>query len=432
MIHFHEVPEKAFLCIRAAGGKDLRELEVTLVRDVYGRIQVVLDRLPESGEDTLADTLRTALERELGSYFNGSVWIPSAERDTVHEALVNLTREERTEWTPDSSHPDDPKWYMVERHICKSSWREPARQVPWPFRPESPAIVAFYSFKGGVGRTTALAVVAAILARRGYRVAVIDFDLEAPGVDTLLVPDAEPALGVLDYLLEKPLNRKGLKLRGMLQSCNDPRIVGDGPPISIVGAGSVDEHFIEKLARLDVERLVREDEGTNVLRDLFKETRSEVSPDLVLIDSRAGLHDLGGLAVAQVSHLAIVISTDSEQSYRGLREVVRVFGQHEKEDPVPVKVVQGLLTQSDERVRSQSRQRFHEKTYDIFRELYYREGEVPDIKEIGLPHNPILIDDYPALRTLLPWDAWNGIEPLFRILAEELISVTGRKPVGGR
>src|SRR5262245_39774538 len=44
-------------------------------------------------------------------------------------------------------------------------------------------IVTFYSFKGGVGRTMALANVAALLARWGRKVLVIDWDLEAPGLE---------------------------------------------------------------------------------------------------------------------------------------------------------------------------------------------------------------------------------------------------------
>ena len=43
-------------------------------------------------------------------------------------------------------------------------------------------VTTFYSYKGGVGRTMALANVAALLAEIGRRVLVVDFDLEAPGV----------------------------------------------------------------------------------------------------------------------------------------------------------------------------------------------------------------------------------------------------------
>jgi MinD-like ATPase involved in chromosome partitioning or flagellar assembly len=44
-------------------------------------------------------------------------------------------------------------------------------------------IVTFYSFKGGMGRTMALANIAVLLVRRGLRVLAADWDLEAPGLD---------------------------------------------------------------------------------------------------------------------------------------------------------------------------------------------------------------------------------------------------------
>ena len=44
-------------------------------------------------------------------------------------------------------------------------------------------VYTFYSFKGGVGRTMALANVAALLAKWGHSVLVVDWDLEAPGLE---------------------------------------------------------------------------------------------------------------------------------------------------------------------------------------------------------------------------------------------------------
>jgi len=43
-------------------------------------------------------------------------------------------------------------------------------------------IVTFYSFKGGVGRSMALANVGFLAAMNGLRVLVMDWDLEAPGL----------------------------------------------------------------------------------------------------------------------------------------------------------------------------------------------------------------------------------------------------------
>lgn len=44
------------------------------------------------------------------------------------------------------------------------------------------SIITFYSYKGGVGRTMAVANIAVLLARKGLRVLVVDWDLEAPGL----------------------------------------------------------------------------------------------------------------------------------------------------------------------------------------------------------------------------------------------------------
>jgi hypothetical protein len=66
-------------------------------------------------------------------------------------------------------------------------------------------IVTFYSFKGGTGRTTALANTAWILASAGYRVLVVDWDLESPGLHRFFEPflDAETVAdnsGVIDMV----------------------------------------------------------------------------------------------------------------------------------------------------------------------------------------------------------------------------------------
>jgi hypothetical protein len=56
--------------------------------------------------------------------------------------------------------------------------------------------ITFYSFKGGVGRSMALINTAGILAgHRGFRVLVLDLDLEAPGL-TYLDPESPDATKV--------------------------------------------------------------------------------------------------------------------------------------------------------------------------------------------------------------------------------------------
>ena len=61
-------------------------------------------------------------------------------------------------------------------------------------------VVTFYAYKGGTGRTMALANVAWILAENGKRVLVADWDLESPSLHRYLAP----------FLNVNPANEPGI------------------------------------------------------------------------------------------------------------------------------------------------------------------------------------------------------------------------------
>src|SRR5512139_417441 len=68
-------------------------------------------------------------------------------------------------------------------------------------------VVTFYSYKGGTGRTMAIANVAWILAANGKRVLMVDWDLESPGLDRFFAPFIDPsavtaAFGVIELIQE--------------------------------------------------------------------------------------------------------------------------------------------------------------------------------------------------------------------------------------
>src|SRR5215470_14997629 len=69
--------------------------------------------------------------------------------------------------------------------------------------PAEGRIFTFYSYKGGTGRTMALANIAWILASRSKRVLIIDWDVEAPGLHRYFAPFlSDPALSETDGLIE--------------------------------------------------------------------------------------------------------------------------------------------------------------------------------------------------------------------------------------
>ena len=181
-------------------------------------------------------------------------------------------------------------WYKLERTFSKSAWLSETAQPPWDLDdPAHPAIVAFYSFKGGVGRTTALAAAAMLLARAGRRVAVVDLDLEAPGLGSLL-----------------------------------RALVGDGPGIVVFPAGQTNAAFLEKIARLDFEKFVAQPH--NPLTQLLEQIRAAYTLDFILLDVRSGLHDLGGLSLNGASHLDVLFGLGTVQSWDGLGLVLPLLG----------------------------------------------------------------------------------------------------------
>ena len=70
-----------------------------------------------------------------------------------------------------------------------------------------------FSYKGGVGRSMALANVAAVLSQLGRRVLIVDWDLEAPGIENYfteapskLIDSPHRPAGVVDLIVA---NRAG-------------------------------------------------------------------------------------------------------------------------------------------------------------------------------------------------------------------------------
>lgn len=74
---------------------------------------------------------------------------------------------------------------------------------------ESPIVATFYSLRGGVGRTTALAHTAYALAKQGISVLCIDMDLEAPGLAAMFDVESQvhSNLGVVHLLTQADIRQ---------------------------------------------------------------------------------------------------------------------------------------------------------------------------------------------------------------------------------
>jgi MinD-like ATPase involved in chromosome partitioning or flagellar assembly len=308
-----------------------------VVRDLRGRLRLLIDpapvvpAAPQPSVDVAA--LEAQLTQELGEYFAPPVWSTrSARRDEARLAGVLIGK--ATEW-PAPTFVDlvsgvtvtsRVRWKKLERRLSKQAWLESSgSKPPWDLAATTPSIVTFYSFKGGVGRTTALLACAWQLARAGKKVVVIDLDLEAPGLGTLC--EAKTDRGVVDLLVDRLATGSG-GLDGAIAE-RAPAFGADGERISVIPAGRLDGAYLEKLARLDFVgdsspvTLLGAAGGTGgqspieeALRNILLAVR-RLGPDYILLDSRAGLHDLAGLSLHNLAHVDVLVGRATEQCYVG-------------------------------------------------------------------------------------------------------------------
>ena len=192
-------------------------------------------------------------------------------------------------------------------------------------------ITSFYSFKGGVGRSMALVNVAVELANRGRGVLVVDFDLEAPGLDTFdVTTPRDPVPGMVDFVSEY-LDSGQAPDAARFVSETPADFDDTGGRLWIMPSGR-HATYAQRLSQIDWGALYAERDGYLLFEDLKEQWRQAINPDYVLIDSRTGHTDIGGICTRQLPDAVVILFFPNEQNLRGLTRVVREI-RSEAEEP---------------------------------------------------------------------------------------------------
>jgi MinD-like ATPase involved in chromosome partitioning or flagellar assembly len=179
-------------------------------------------------------------------------------------------------------------------------------------------VVTFYSYKGGVGRSFALANVAAALAGWGYRVLCIDWDLEAPGLGMYFRRWLDPQRpGLLEFLEDVTAGRE-LDRTPAVTTVEMP---GREDRLHLIASGRQDDAYEARIQDIDWAALYEHHQFGTILEDL--RTRWTTGYDFVLIDSRTGVTDIGGICTAQLPDILVFMFTANHQSLEGAIRVVR-------------------------------------------------------------------------------------------------------------
>lgn len=291
-----------------------------ILRDAGGRLSIVL---PERVNEPELERSALALSAAIGAYARQDSVIVDAEYPGAQRLLNEAGQRPPTTVGRFAIQ-------LLDRRIVGSDWL----RSPTDAFGKTPRIV-FASLKGGVGRSTALCVVAAHLSRKGRRVLAIDFDLEAPGIGSMILDENElPEFGMLDYLVEAGLSNVDDQF--ITELTGDSFLGAGGARVSVVpaiGRRTLEhpENALAKIARAYLD--APQENGspktiTDQLSDLLTRYEALGAYDVVLIDGRSGLHETTASLILGIGAEVLLFGLDQPQTYQGYRLLMGQLSQY--------------------------------------------------------------------------------------------------------
>ncbi len=192
-------------------------------------------------------------------------------------------------------------------------------------------VVTFYSYKGGTGRTLAATNFAVYLAKLGLNVVILDFDLDAPGVDSKFPGFSLPQgqKGLIDYVLH--FQRSGQSAGGIKEfACQIPLNSQRRPSsLHLIPAGDyLSNSYAAQLNELNWSVIFSpERDGVGFFQGFLSQIESDLSPDVVVIDSRTGFSEIGGLCTQQLADETVILSSLAAESIKMTRHLSQLIRQ---------------------------------------------------------------------------------------------------------
>ncbi|MGA7409152.1 MAG: hypothetical protein WBW33_01635, partial [Bryobacteraceae bacterium] len=267
--------------------------------------------------------------------------------------------------------------------------------------------VTFYSYKGGTGRSMALANVACLLgqelAKSGGKVCVIDWDLEAPGLHRYF-PVAEVAEnadrpGIIDYFADIRQNLDDESYQ-KLREPDGWRVLDEKAPlfphivenaaagVDLIKAGRFGPDYADRVASFDWADFYRSrHEVFTVLRDLLG-----ARYQWCLIDSRTGLSDVSGVCTMLMPEKLVAAFTPNRQSVDGMLDLVNKAVEYRRRsnDPRPLAVfpLPSRIVTEEHKLLQEAQTTYRAKFEQCFQRAYgigrCDLGEY--FEEVAIPH----------------------------------------------
>ncbi|MBM3757107.1 MAG: ParA family protein [Acidobacteria bacterium] len=231
-------------------------------------------------------------------------------------------------------------------------------------------VYTFYSYKGGVGRSMALSNVAALMAKAGHKVLVVDWDLEAPGLEKFFAkaqPDVIAQRAKTPGIVDLILAAEPIDWRKCVISVD---VGSNGSRVHLITAGQSGADYTQRLHSIDFEAFFREKNLGRYIESLREQWLAEY--DFVLIDSRTGVTDIGGICTVQLADVLVLLFTTTESSVEGIKQIVERAREQQQRLPVDRQTLIAVPVPARDESRTEyARSRdWKEKFAIAFSELY--------------------------------------------------------------
>ena len=170
-------------------------------------------------------------------------------------------------------------------------------------------IISVHSFRGGTGKSNTTANISALLAKKGYRVGVVDTDIQSPGIHVLFnLDESEMKHSLNDYLWGK------CKIEDTAHDVSGR-----------IGADIKGQIFLipSSIKPGEIVRVLREGYDVGLLNDGFRNLLEVLNLDYLVVDTHPGLNEETLLSIA-ISDALILIMRPDQQDYQGTAVTVDV------------------------------------------------------------------------------------------------------------
>lgn len=176
-------------------------------------------------------------------------------------------------------------------------------------------IVSIHSFRGGTGKSNTTANVATTLALRGNRVAIVDTDIQSPGIHVLFDLSEQETQGTLnDYLWGK------VGIEQVAYDVGARLTMSDGHK----GLPQGTLHLVPSSIKPgDIARILREGYDVGLLNDGYQTLIDKLKLDYLFVDTHPGLNEETLLSIS-VSDVVLLIMRPDKQDFQGTAVTVDV------------------------------------------------------------------------------------------------------------